>query len=161
MVLFNSINSSLPRISYLKAVDYFLVTGLTLIASCMAEYMFVLNIPNKTDGQENVDSSDKQVNPRTPAKPNQFDQFLVAEKRCPKSHFRPHSHKTLRAVCTPAAAVGTGRRVRTPVTNPFTAPLTHFFSKGWENVRFEFGVKGSTLSLPRVINVKFPLQPRQ
>ena len=47
MFLFESINSSLPRISYLKAVDYYLITSFVFIVSCMVEYVCVLNFPDK------------------------------------------------------------------------------------------------------------------
>lgn len=54
MVLFESINSSLPRISYLKAIDYYLITSFFFILASMVEYCFVLNIIDK-----NLDGSRK------------------------------------------------------------------------------------------------------
>ncbi|KXJ27425.1 Gamma-aminobutyric acid receptor subunit rho-1 [Exaiptasia diaphana] len=54
MVLFESINSSLPRISYLKAIDYYLITSFFFILASMVEYCFVLNIIDK-----NIDGSRK------------------------------------------------------------------------------------------------------
>ena len=48
MFLFESINSSLPQISYLKAVDHYLITSFVFIVSCMVEYVCVLNFPDKT-----------------------------------------------------------------------------------------------------------------
>ncbi|KAJ7356375.1 hypothetical protein OS493_025484 [Desmophyllum pertusum] len=47
MFLFESINSSLPRISYLKAVDYYLITSFVFIASCMVEFVCVLNFRDR------------------------------------------------------------------------------------------------------------------
>ncbi|EDO41538.1 predicted protein, partial [Nematostella vectensis] len=44
MVLFESINSSLPRISYLKAVDYYLIISFMFILASMVEYVLVLNV---------------------------------------------------------------------------------------------------------------------
>lgn len=48
MFLFESTNSSLPRISYLKAVDHYLITSFVFIVSCMVEYVCVLNFPDKS-----------------------------------------------------------------------------------------------------------------
>ena len=48
MFLFQSASSSLPRISYLKAVDYYLITSFMFIVSCMVEYVCVLNFPDKS-----------------------------------------------------------------------------------------------------------------
>lgn len=48
MFLFQSASSSLPRISYLKAVDYYLITSFAFIVSCMVEYVCVLNVPDKS-----------------------------------------------------------------------------------------------------------------
>ncbi|XP_031575360.1 gamma-aminobutyric acid receptor subunit rho-2-like [Actinia tenebrosa] len=48
MVLFESINSSLPRISYLKAIDYYLIVSFFFILASMVEYCFVLNIMEKS-----------------------------------------------------------------------------------------------------------------
>ena len=47
MFLFGSVNNSLPRISYLKAVDYYLISSLTFIVCCMVEYVCVLNFTDK------------------------------------------------------------------------------------------------------------------
>ena len=48
MFLFESTNSSLPQISYLKAVDYYLITSFWFIVSCMVEFVCVLNFPDKS-----------------------------------------------------------------------------------------------------------------
>ena len=49
MVLINSINASLPRISYLKAVDYYLVASFAFIAASLVEYICVLRTPTKEE----------------------------------------------------------------------------------------------------------------
>lgn len=48
MFLFESASSSLPQISYLKAVDYYLISSFVFIVSCMVEYVCVLNVPDKS-----------------------------------------------------------------------------------------------------------------
>ncbi|XP_029196997.1 glycine receptor subunit alphaZ1-like isoform X2 [Acropora millepora] len=65
MFLFQSASSSLPRISYLKAVDYYLITSFAFIVSCMVEYVCVLNVPDKSSAL--LRSHASLVPPQTPS----------------------------------------------------------------------------------------------
>lgn len=50
MLLFSSVNSSLPRISYLKSVDYYLITSFGFIVASTIEYALVLNVLDSKAG---------------------------------------------------------------------------------------------------------------
>jgi len=82
MFLFESINSSLPRISYLKAVDYYLITSFAFIVSCMVEYVCVLNFPDKASA---LLRSQSLAPPQTPNQPgNSIAEMMDQTYNCSK-----------------------------------------------------------------------------
>lgn len=49
ILLQGSVNSNMPKVSYMKAVDYFLLTSFGFIFAALLEYILVLNIEPEFD----------------------------------------------------------------------------------------------------------------
>ncbi|XP_078354729.1 gamma-aminobutyric acid receptor subunit alpha-2-like isoform X2 [Oculina patagonica] len=47
ILLSSSVNSDIPKVSYMKAVDYFMLTSFGFIFAALIEYIIVLNTPNE------------------------------------------------------------------------------------------------------------------